>query len=282
MLSERATLNRHPAKPKAPTVPLSRTPARTPVALSASTSISSTRAAPARSAPARSENCATSKASFASTPRFSSAVTGRERLTGKHAPAATLRAAIQEPFMGKNHSTAFGTVYTRGGIPCRLQHGSVQHRIQWTTSPPSLSFPTLLPLFIVGLLETHPQYRFIAHQGLMECISAPNCGDSIQQAWTVAVPPLRGVLGNSGDKGALLTALKALAAMIPNLSIDSLLSACGMLLPPLSRLAVSKDREVNDATHSMLRTLEERALEYPQVLKLIKARIPTYTSIRSC
>ncbi|TPX35012.1 hypothetical protein SmJEL517_g02465 [Synchytrium microbalum] len=210
--------------------------------------------------------------------KFCSAASGRERLVGKSAPPSAVRDSRTEPLGGKSHSTAFGTVYVRGGIPCRLQHGSVQHRISWTAPPSGLSFSALCPLFITGLLETHPQYRFMAHQGLVELVSsAPG---AIQLGFPSCIAPLRAVLSNGADKGASLVALRVLGIMVERLSPDTLASSCGMLLPPISRLAVSKDRELNDATHSMLRTWEESG--GPQVLKLIKARIPTYTSIRSC
>ncbi|PNI76005.1 PACRGL isoform 24, partial [Pan troglodytes] len=40
--------------------------------------------------------------------------------------------------------SAFAAIYSKGGIPCRLVHGSVKHRLQWECPPESLSFDPLL------------------------------------------------------------------------------------------------------------------------------------------
>ncbi len=31
----------------------------------------------------------------------------------------------------KKHKTNFGYVYSAGGVPCRINHGTVVHKIQW-------------------------------------------------------------------------------------------------------------------------------------------------------
>jgi hypothetical protein len=46
-----------------------------------------------------------------------------------------------DPFaMGKKHKTNFGYVYSAGGIPCRIQHGSVRMRLKWDIEPESIFF----------------------------------------------------------------------------------------------------------------------------------------------
>jgi hypothetical protein len=42
--------------------------------------------------------------------------------------------------MGKKHKTNFGYVYSAGGIPCRIQHGSVRMRLKWDIEPESIFF----------------------------------------------------------------------------------------------------------------------------------------------
>ena len=41
-----------------------------------------------------------------------------------------------DPFSGgKKHKTNFGYVYSSGGIPCRINHGTVSHKIHWDKNP---------------------------------------------------------------------------------------------------------------------------------------------------
>lgn len=43
-----------------------------------------------------------------------------------------------DPFeLGKKHKTNFGYVYSAGGIPCRIQHGSVRLNLKWDIDPDS-------------------------------------------------------------------------------------------------------------------------------------------------
>ncbi|XP_075400598.1 PACRG-like protein isoform X3 [Tenrec ecaudatus] len=47
--------------------------------------------------------------------------------------------------------SAFAAIYSKGGIPCRLVHGSVKHRLQWECPPENLPFDPLL----ITLAEVH-------------------------------------------------------------------------------------------------------------------------------
>ena len=41
-----------------------------------------------------------------------------------------------DPFSStKKHKTNFGYVYSAGGIPCRIMHGSISNKLQWTAEP---------------------------------------------------------------------------------------------------------------------------------------------------
>ncbi|MGH0138935.1 UNVERIFIED_CONTAM: hypothetical protein FKN15_035626 [Acipenser sinensis] len=40
--------------------------------------------------------------------------------------------------------STFAAVYSKGGIPCRLVHGSVKHRLQWESPPETIHFDPLL------------------------------------------------------------------------------------------------------------------------------------------
>ncbi len=40
-----------------------------------------------------------------------------------------LKQKVVSPLGTKTHATVFSSVYTKGGIPCRLIHGSVRHKV---------------------------------------------------------------------------------------------------------------------------------------------------------
>jgi hypothetical protein len=49
--------------------------------------------------------------------------------------------------------SAFAAVYRNGGVPCRLVHGSVKHKLAWDTVPEQVPFdPVLVTLAEVGYL----------------------------------------------------------------------------------------------------------------------------------
>ena len=50
-----------------------------------------------------------------------------------------LKIKTADPFgsSNKKHKTNFGYVYSSGGVPCRVNHGNVHHRISWDTYPQS-------------------------------------------------------------------------------------------------------------------------------------------------
>ncbi|KAG8134793.1 hypothetical protein E2320_007884 [Naja naja] len=47
--------------------------------------------------------------------------------------------------------SAFAAIYSKGGIPCRLVHGSIRHTLQWDSHPATLQFDPLL----INLAEAH-------------------------------------------------------------------------------------------------------------------------------
>ena len=96
-----------------------------------------------------------------------------------------------DPFSSaKKHKTNFGYVYSSGGVPCRINHGSVAHKIQWDTHPTCkpvtfhISFqflevdydPLLINCF-EGLLETDHPYGFVAYQSLIELLEAEGAAE---------------------------------------------------------------------------------------------------------
>ncbi|XP_065489586.1 PACRG-like protein isoform X2 [Caloenas nicobarica] len=71
--------------------------------------------------------------------------------------------------------SAFAAIYAKGGIPCRLVHGSVKHRLQWECLPETVPFDPLL----VTLAEAHSDDEVFG-RGL----------DALVQLSAVVGPPL--------------------------------------------------------------------------------------------
>ncbi|XP_060044262.1 PACRG-like protein isoform X2 [Erinaceus europaeus] len=67
-------------------------------------------------------------------------------------PSDKLNPKTINPFGEQSRApSAFAAIYSKGGIPCRLVHGSVKHRLQWDCPPENLPFDPLL----ITLAEVH-------------------------------------------------------------------------------------------------------------------------------
>ncbi|XP_072801911.1 PACRG-like protein isoform X5 [Vicugna pacos] len=67
-------------------------------------------------------------------------------------PSDKLNPKTINPFGEQSRApSAFAAIYSKGGIPCRLVHGSVKHRLQWECPPENLPFDPLL----ITLAEVH-------------------------------------------------------------------------------------------------------------------------------
>jgi len=56
-------------------------------------------------------------------------------------------------FAKRTKQTTFEAVYNRGGIPCRLVHGSVKHTLKWDIPKEHVSFdPVLVTIAEVCLI----------------------------------------------------------------------------------------------------------------------------------
>eukprot|EP00002_Diphylleia_rotans_P039926 TRINITY_DN937_c0_g3_i1.p1 TRINITY_DN937_c0_g3~~TRINITY_DN937_c0_g3_i1.p1 ORF type:complete len:221 (-),score=31.36 TRINITY_DN937_c0_g3_i1:631-1293(-) len=68
----------------------------------------------------------------------------------------------------KKHKTNFGVVYSQGGIPCRINHGGVHHKLQWDRPIQSIDYNPIFVTFAEGLLESEHPYCFVARAGFKE------------------------------------------------------------------------------------------------------------------
>lgn len=88
----------------------------------------------------------------ASSSSASSAAPGQGPYTAK--PSARLdKAKAIDPFAVRvKHKTAFGQTYSAGGIPCRLQHGSVKSSITWDVPFSQIQYNPLAIVCAEGML----------------------------------------------------------------------------------------------------------------------------------
>ncbi|XP_056005165.1 PACRG-like protein isoform X2 [Ostrea edulis] len=102
-------------------------------------------------------------------------------------PSDKLNPKTVDPFSATSKSqSAFASVYATGGIPCRLVHGSVKHKLQWSTPPDQLPFDPVLVTLADGLKETVHPYTFVSRVGFQEMLEV----DGAQQKVLPVMPKI--------------------------------------------------------------------------------------------
>ncbi|KAJ3040804.1 hypothetical protein HDV00_010419 [Rhizophlyctis rosea] len=176
--------------------------------------------------------------------------------------------------MGKGvHKTSFSAVYSKGGIPCRLNHGSVKHKIAWTRDPSELDYNPLLPTMIDGLRETQHPYTFVVRQGLKELLDAPGAAQKAAAVGPALVAPLRAALSIK-EKEAFLVSLDIFVSLI-NLLGPAMTPYLGTLIPPIGTRVLSSD--CREQVYEALRAVDLACGE--DAMKIVRTKVPTYTSV---
>jgi len=112
-------------------------------------------------------------------------------------PSARLNARTINPFDDAAPKSPFEAAYANGAVPCRLQHGSVKHKLQWTTPPENLNFDPILVTFAEGLRETRHPYTFVAAEGLKQMLTIEDAELRTIPLLPKLIPPLRQGLGSA-------------------------------------------------------------------------------------
>eukprot|EP01137_Pigoraptor_chileana_P037050 Opistho-2@33567 len=167
----------------------------------------------------------------------------------------------------------FESVYSNGGIPCRLMHGSVKHKIQWDAPPESLAYDTVLIHIAEGLRETIHPYCFLARTGYKELMEAPGAAGKVIPLLPKVVASLRTALV-SDNKDVFIAALEALA-QTSNTVGGELTPHLKVLLPPLSKQLMDKTNR--DRVTDVLNSLEGNGGR--EALAVIKSKVPTYQAL---
>ncbi|XP_025908179.1 PACRG-like protein [Nothoprocta perdicaria] len=191
-------------------------------------------------------------------------------------PSDKLNPKTIDPFGDRTRApSAFAAIYAKGGIPCRLMHGAVKHRLQWESLPETLPFDPLLITLAEGLRETRHPYTFVSKEGFKELLLVEDAAEKAVPLLPRLVPVLKAALGHSDDEvfERGLDALVQLSAVVGSSLNDHL----KLLLTNLSRRLM--DKKFKEKITVALQKLEQYGGQ--ATVAIIKSKIPTYCSVCS-
>lgn len=191
-------------------------------------------------------------------------------------PSDRLNPKTIDPFSTSNkNQSAFAAIYSNGGIPCRLVHGSVKHKLAWSTPPEQVAFDPVLVTLAEGLAETVHPYAFVARNGFKEMLDTPDCANKVTFLLPKLTASLRTALAHT-DTSVVDAGLEALS-QLSGVTGPALNPHLNKLLVPVSKHMTNKKlkEKVVDTLH-IIETNGGR-----ECLPAIKSKIPTYTSIFS-
>ncbi|MBN3317725.1 PACRL protein, partial [Atractosteus spatula] len=191
-------------------------------------------------------------------------------------PSDQLNPKTVDPFCGPGKTqSAFSAVYSKGGIPCRLVHGSVKHKLRWDIPPASIDFDPLLVTLAEGLRETKHPYTFVSQEGFRELLLVDGAAEKAIPLLPKLVPALKAALTHTDaevfERG--LNALVQLSAVVGPALNDFLKH----ILTSLSKRLM--DKKYKEKVISALQSLEEYGGKAS--FAVIKSKIPTYSSVCS-
>ncbi|XP_050194743.1 PACRG-like protein isoform X1 [Myiozetetes cayanensis] len=189
-------------------------------------------------------------------------------------PSDKLNPKTINPFGASSQPTsAFAAIYAKGGIPCRLVHGSVKHKLQWECLPETVPFDPLLVTLAEGLRETKHPYTFVSKEGFRELLLVEGATEKAIPLLPRLIPVLKATLAHADDEvfGRGLDALVQLSAVVG----PSLNDHLKHLLTNLSRRLM--DKKFREKVTVTLQKLEQYGGK--ATVAIIKSKIPTYCSI---
>ncbi|XP_077992443.1 PACRG-like protein [Glandiceps talaboti] len=227
---------------------------------------------PPRSSSGGSKSRSSSAGSTSSTGSKPSSAGSSGRPT-KTKPSDRLNPKTIDPFHDKGPKSSFATVYANGGVPCRLIHGSVKHKLHWDTPAEEVAFDPVLITLAEGLRETKHPYVFVAQVGFKELLEVYDAEDKIMPILSRIIAPLRAALIHNEPlvfEGAL-NALVQLSIIVG----QNLNPHLKLLLGTLSKRSMEKKYrdKVTDALHQIEQACGRESLP------VIKSKVPTYSSI---
>lgn len=189
-------------------------------------------------------------------------------------PSDKLNPKTVDPFSSSPKSqTSFAAVYTKGGVPCRLVHGSVKHKLAWDTNPEQLPFDPVLITLSEGLSESVHPYTFVARTGFKEMLESEGAIEKVLPLLPRVCYGVRAALGNK-DPEVFAVGLDAVT-QLSNLTGPHMNPHLKNLLVPVSKRMM--DKKFRDKITTALQTLEQNGGK--DALPIIKSKVPTYTTI---
>ncbi|KAJ3236681.1 hypothetical protein HDU81_010540 [Chytriomyces hyalinus] len=153
-----------------------------------------------------------------------------------------------------NHKTAFSAAYSKGGFPCRLEHGSVKHKVSWAQPVASISYNPLLATLFEGLRETEHPFLFLVPHAVKDMLLAHNAREKVEPMIASAIPSLRHAL-SSKHKSTILSSLETVKHLGACLG-SSLLPYLPSLLPPIALHSHSRDNQIKETVVECLQGVE--------------------------
>ncbi|XP_062501004.1 PACRG-like protein [Corticium candelabrum] len=189
-------------------------------------------------------------------------------------PSDKLNPKTIDPFDSKaKFKTSFSHVYGNGGIPCRLIHGSVKHKLQWDVDLEEVLFDPVLITLAEGLRETEHPYTFVAREAFRQLLQLEGAGEKAVPVLPRLIISLRLCL-SSEDASVFSAGLSALSCLSQAVR-QHLNPYLKSLLAPLSKRL--QQRAHRDEVTSTLQQLEIGGGK--DALAVIKSKIPTYSSV---
>ena len=193
----------------------------------------------------------------------------------RNKPTAKLRSVkYGNPFAtADKHKTNFGYVYSAGGIPCRIDHGSVSMKLVWDIPVESLDYDPLLITCFEGLLETQHPYNFLGKQCIRELLNAEGAKEKVLPILGKLIGPLNNAI-KSDNPEVFCEAMNDLE-ILSDLVKEKLNKYIHFFLQNINKKSfISKYKE---RVFELLRTLEQNGGH--DVYAEIKKKVPTYTSL---
>ncbi|XP_002737923.1 PACRG-like protein [Saccoglossus kowalevskii] len=191
----------------------------------------------------------------------------------KTRPSDRLNPKTIDPFNERGPKSAFATVYANGGVPCRLVHGSVKHKLHWDIPVEEVAYDPVLITLTEGLRETKHPYIFVAQMGFKELLEVYESSEKILPVLPKIIAPLRAALSHSDGQvfeGSLNSVVQLSAAAGAHLNPH-----LKQLLGCMSKRSMEK--KYKDKVATALQQIEQSCGR--ESLPIIKAKVPTYSSI---
>lgn len=170
-------------------------------------------------------------------------------------------------------NTTFQQFYSKGKLPCKINHGSINNKLVWDQSVnlETISFDPLLLHFFDGLKEQSYPYNFIAREAVRDLLSSARARERVFPILPQIVEKMRLTLSQT-NVSVFQNALVALTSLSECLG-EELNPSLKFLLSPIGKCLSKKELRF-DILNS-LATLEKNG--GAACSAQIKIKIPTYT-----